>query len=255
MGYNLTIDQGNTAAKVALWHTDRPGLCLWRLTYRPLTAADIYSICSRHQVTAAIIASVAPIDNAVLQALEAHGTSITVLGADTPGPLTIQYDTPRTLGADRIAAAAGAVTLANDPTRHILVADVGTAITYDHVAPGAVFAGGNIAPGIYMRLKALNSFTARLPLIEPYSHVQPWGTDTASALVSGAVSGVLAELSHYRSLLPEGSLTVITGGAAHLVADNIPFPHLLEENLVDLGLDSILRYMQQQPAPQPQTQH
>ena len=58
------------------------------------------------------------------------------------------------------------------------MADIGTAATFDFVAPGAVYAGGNIAPGIGMRLKALHSYTAALPEPETDGPIPAWGKST-----------------------------------------------------------------------------
>ena len=125
----------------------------------------------------------------------------------------------------------------------ILVSDVGTAITYDHVSRDNVHHGGNIAPGIFMRLKALNHYTARLPLVEPEEVPTPlWGQSTETALCSGAILGVVAELEYYRSQLPPDAVVVLGGGGTHLLRDRLPFQHTVVNNLVSLGLNTIIRF-------------
>lgn len=94
-----------------------------------------------------------------------------------------------------------------------------------------------------MRLEALNHFTARLPLVETSGECPLWGTDTETALRSGAISGVVAELRYYRSLLPvDIPRVVLTGGSANLVADRAGFELSVDNELVSKGLISILNY-------------
>ena len=80
-------------------------------------------------------------------------------------PITIDYDTPETLGMDRVAAAVGARVLSSskDP---LLVVDAGSCITIDLLDQNDVYRGGAIAPGLRMRFRALHEFTAALPLVD-----------------------------------------------------------------------------------------
>ncbi|MDO5394421.1 MAG: type III pantothenate kinase [Bacteroidales bacterium] len=255
--YTLTIDRGNTSAKLAIWrspesyggtsqHVGMPECCR-RICVRMLTAADIAGICRDYDICRAIWCSVA--DDAdtpseALQLLQQLCPAVTVLTVDTPTPLTVGYATPHTLGVDRLAAAVGAYSLAECHGRDILVSDIGTAITYDHVSPAGQYEGGNIAPGIFMRLCALHHYTARLPQTETDGPVPLWGYDTDTALRSGAINGVVAELEFYRSRLGEDSAVVLTGGAAALIADRLSFKPTVIPDLVGLGLYFILHFNQ-----------
>lgn len=148
----------------------------------------------------------------------------------------VAYLTPHTLGADRLAAALGAAALF--PGRRLLVADVGTALTLDVVSDAGEFLGGNISAGVRMRLRALHEFTSRLPLVEvrppglPFGR-DPYGRDTESALLCGALSGVAAEIVAMARLLArdggEPPLVVVTGGDARVV----------ENVLKDLAADEL----------------
>ena len=69
-----------------------------------------------------------------------------------------------------------------------------------------------------MRLEALNHYTARLPLVETGGECPEWGYDTETALRSGAISGVIAELDLYRRRLPGDAMVFLTGGAVDLIA-------------------------------------
>jgi len=163
------------------------------------------------------------------------------LTASTPLPITIGYDTPETLGVDRIAAAVGAYTLY--PGEEVLIADIGTAATYDRLTADGCFAGGNIAPGIGMRLRALSRFTARLPLIDSKGRTQLFGTSTETAMRSGAVNGIVAEINYYFSQLPKGARLLLAGGWAQDIECRIKElnPQTVPM-LVSIGLNRILSY-------------
>lgn len=237
MSLNLTIDQGNSAAKVCLWEGDR---LLSYSHFHTLDTVIIDSIIDDYAPVAAIYCSVADQGDDVTERMADRGVRVVRLTADTPLPLTIGYRSPGTLGTDRVAAAVGA--WAAHPGRDILVADLGTAITYDVVRAGGRYAGGNIAPGVRMRLEALNRFTARLPMVEADDDTPLWGDTTATALKAGAVNGVVGELTYYRSRLPHDTVTMLTGGDSRLIAPRLGFAAETRPHLVSEGLNSILRY-------------
>lgn len=240
MALKLTIDQGNTAAKAAVWDDDR---IVAEAAYRHLTGADIDTLADECGgiFDASIYSSVRDSDGEARNRMAARSKRFIELTADTPLPIKVAYATPATLGRDRIAAVVGAYDLVGG--EWTLVVDCGTAITYDVLSPDGVFVGGNIAPGIFMRLEALNHFTARLPLIETSGECPKWGSDTETALRSGAISGVVAELRYYRSLLPvENPRVVLTGGSADLVSGRAGFDLSVDNELVSKGLNSILNY-------------
>lgn len=242
MAYYLTIDQGNTCVKVDIWDGNSDEIVASK-TFGTLHSSDLKEFCSDYQPAAAIYCTVSGRDLPVIEALNAltpHAVEMTV---DTPMPARIAYATPHTLGLDRVAAAIGAYSLCGDG-HDILVIDIGTAITYDIVSADGIYRGGNIAPGLDMRLRALNHFTARLPLvtIDDATDVPLWGTDTASALRAGALEGVVGEILHYRNRAGADARTVITGGQAPPVLRHLPFQPITHPHLVSLGLYTILRY-------------
>ena len=253
MGNNLTIDHGNSRVKVSLW-TDSASLgrapvkgdservCVLSACYRHFTVTDLEALFKGHRIDNAIWCSVAGGDTELLECLHRLCDNVIELSADTPTPLLIDYRTPKTLGVDRIAAAVGAYTYPRCAGHEILVADIGTAITYDRVSADGRYSGGNIAPGIYMRLCALNHYTARLPMVETDGEVNLWGHDTENALRSGAVNGVVAELEFYRGQLGDEGAVVMTGGAARLVQDRLSFRPQVVLDLVSRGLDAIVQY-------------
>ena len=234
-----TIDQGNTATKLTVW--DDAGRVVDRLSAKWLTAADIAVVLERSgHIDGAIYCSVRPRIEEHWQALLRACPGAVELTHDTPLPIELRYTTPGTLGLDRIAAVAGAI--AAWPGRRCLVADVGTAVTYDIAGPDAAFHGGNIAPGVGMRLRALHAYTARLPEVPVDGELPALGDSTATAMRCGAIYGIVGELTYYRSLLPPDGVVILTGGRADTIAPLLSFDYVVDHDLVGKGLISILKY-------------
>ena len=105
--------------------------------------------------------------------------------------------------------------------------------------------GGSISPGLLMRFKALNEFTSLLPLLEPSSHPKLIGDSTYSAINSGVVNGVVAEIdgliANYR-LVYENLTVILTGGDASFFDKELKSNIFVEPNLTLIGLNEILRH-------------
>lgn len=233
MGLTLTIDQGNTSAKAAAWEGSQ------------LVRAEVFPQFDRQALESmesalgmfdkAMVSSVAHPTRPILDLLDAEGIPARELTHDTPLPIIIDYLTPTTLGLDRVAAAVGAWSL--HPGTELLIVDAGTAVTYDRVTADGHFLGGNIAPGVGMRLRSLNAWTSRLPLVTSRGETPQWGTSTETALRSGAINGVVGEITYYRSLLPAGALVVMAGGWGKELASRLGFETDYQECLVNRGLN------------------
>lgn len=145
--------------------------------------------------------------------MTAHGMKR--LTADTPIPVTNAYSSPHSLGMDRLAAAVGAWSM--KPGQDLLVVDAGTAVTFDFVSADGIYKGGNIAPGIELRFRALHEHTGALPLVQSQGDVPMFGYDTPTAIRSGVINGIRKELEGYvnelRSIYPS-LLVFLTGGDA-----------------------------------------
>lgn len=242
MSQYLTIDQGNTEAKIALW--DNTDLVDTIIETR-LTPTSVEKFVNRRHLDGAIYCSVVQNNGPVINKLSHLARCVYRLNTSTKLPIRINYDTPLTLGADRVAAAVGA--WGEHQGHNILVVDAGTAVTYDYVDAGGVYQGGNIAPGIVMELKALNNFTARLPLL-PFPENIPelcrnlMGKNTADAMSLGAVYSVVASIRYYKSQLPADTVVVLGGGCGHHLAPLCGFDVFVDEHLASRGLNRILLY-------------
>lgn len=129
---------------------------------------------------------------------------------------------PETIGADRLALCAAAVL--QKPACNNLIIGLGTCITYNFLNVNNEFLGGGISPGMYMRMKALNSYTAMLPIVEPDWNVPLIGYDTKTNIQSGVVLGMAAEIDGFVATYSQkykAFNVFLTGGdAVHLL------PHL-----------------------------
>lgn len=136
-----------------------------------------------------------------------------LLPSHLPPFIQLEYKTPQTLGADRLAAVLGARSL--QPHRSLLVIDAGTCITYDVLLADGRYLGGNISPGLDMRLQAMHKFTARLPNVLSNGNVPLLGNTTETALRSGAIHGIRFEIEGYIRCLCEQYADIcvfLTGG-------------------------------------------
>ena len=241
--HTLALDIGNTAVKAGCF--DGP---LLREMAAGLSAADVLALVRRWQPQHLVVASVA--EDAALQVEELRdvipGEILLFSPATTAIPLRNAYATPQTLGADRLAAAVGAAGLR--PGQPTLIVDAGTALKMDLVTADGTYHGGSIGPGLSMRLRALHSFTGRLPLLAlpaPDATIPLVGDSTTGSMLSGVVNGTVAEImgfvAQYQQRYP-GLGVLLTGGDAAFLAARLPARIFVVPELVLLGLNRILAY-------------
>lgn len=244
---NLCIDQGNSRTKVALM-TDE-GKIIKDFIYRQFSSADVERLFELYDISDSIISSVVNIEAAVVNALHRHSQHFVLFDHNTPVPIINRYETPQTLGQDRLAAAVGAKSLC--PNENLLIIDVGSAITYDFVTEQGEYLGGNIAPGMKMRFTMLHRMTKKLPQVEADENelIPLFGKNTRDAIAAGVVRGVAYEVKGYMRTLQEKTphfRTFLTGGHAPYVLKNVRSSRneqremRYEKNLVLIGLNEIL---------------
>lgn len=159
-------------------------------------------------------------------------------------PIQNEYQSPGTLGLDRLAAVMGA--RAFEPKEPVLCIDLGTCITYDFLNRENGYKGGAISPGLGLRSKAMNAYTARLPLVEIPQQIPPFlGKDTVGSIKSGIYYGVLGEMKEYihRFTAAYGQVNVFICGGDAEIFESLTKDHIFViPNLVLYGLDRILTY-------------
>lgn len=161
------------------------------------------------------------------------------LDAGTETGLKIDYENPDAVGIDRLLAAAAARAI-SPGDRIVAVADAGTALTVDAVTTCGVFRGGPIVPGLRLGLRALQTGTSLLPVVEPDRNVSLLGRSTQECLQSGAVHGGAAMLTTlFRRIevrLGHPVEAYLTGGDGALLAPFVQRPVILEPALVLQGI-------------------
>ena len=239
MGIRLAVDLGNTLAKAQFW-----GISVQEtpFLFDPELPDSLQYALEKHRPSAAMLSAVRDVPEALSKLISSY-CPLHQLTHLTQLPFTIEYQTPETLGRDRIAAVAAAY--ARFPDRNVLVIDMGTCITYDMLTADRRYIGGAISPGIGMRLRAMNAFTSRLPLVELRHDVPLVGTSTVLSLQSGAINGTQAEVEGFIRWYGENypNLLVLLGGGDNIYFDS-KFKNSIfaASNLVLEGLHAIMEF-------------
>jgi type III pantothenate kinase len=236
---NLIADIGNTSTKIALYDEGRK-IEVIRLD-KP-EHSELEDFISNLTISKAIISSVRKNSDPITDLLIKNVPDVHILSYKSRLPFTVEYDTPETLGSDRIAAVAGAYALFKG--KEILVIDAGTAITYDFIS-GNIYKGGNISPGLNMRFGALHTFTGKLPLLTAAENYTSPGKNTNDAIIAGVVNGMLFEINEYiRTFEKEHSdfKVILTGGDSLFLLEKIKSRIIHMPDIVIDGLNYILDY-------------
>lgn len=238
---NLVIDIGNTRTKLALFNQHD---LMFNVPVEHLTVNHIQMLKYEHvQMNKAILSSTRKVDEQLVQFLRENFEQFIELDHKTRLPIANLYETPETLGKDRLAAAIGANELF--PDQNILVIDAGTAITYDLVSANNQYLGGNISPGLQMRFKALNEFTGKLPLVESSNYYSEIGKNTTEAIRAGVQNGILFEIERTIELFANNYpdlQVILTGGDSVFIDQLLNEDVLVHLNLTLIGLNRILEF-------------
>jgi len=239
---NLVIDLGNTSGKVALYEGET---LLRSAQYSGDIFSKIISDFDASTYKNAILSSVIDHDPEI-EALVKNCKNGILLNASINLPFINKYESPETLGQDRLANAAALATLYNG--QNALCIDVGTCIKFDFVDQNKNYLGGSISPGLSMRFKSLHTFTDKLPLIELQTELIPLqfgivGGNTKQSIVSGVANGMLAEINGMISRYQEtySDLKVIlTGGDASFFENEVKKTIFADAFFTLHGLNAIL---------------
>lgn len=245
----LACDIGNTNIKTGLFSDDK---LIKRMLFNNIESVSSYlqSISVEHIA----ISSVVPDLTKNISALSKDIKGITpfVITKDTGFNLKISYDTPETLGIDRLCSAEGAFYLFKNSEdyknfhsgTYILSIDFGTATTINIVSFPGEFTGGIIAPGITMMFESLDSKTAQLPRVSENHYNGFIGKNTASSIASGvinsAVGSIKSTINYLTSEMKAQELKIfITGGNAEKLIPYLDFEYNYIPELVLIGVRTI----------------
>lgn len=232
---NLIIDQGNTNLKLYIFSSNK----IKHFFIFPINKDD-FSFLDEYKFEKTIYSSVSGFNNALLNALKSY--EILYFSAKIKLPIINSYKS-ETIGIDRLAGAVGSTVLF--PGEDILNIDIGSAITYDFIKKGKEFVGGNISPGLILRFKSLNDYTANLPLLEPKEVNFLLADNTNDAIIGGIMNGILFEINTYIEKISTENQkikVVFTGGDSNLFVKKIKYSIFAELNLVAIGLNQILNF-------------
>ena len=236
---NLIIDEGNTLCKIAVLDKSEV-LCEW--SGKEFDIVKATELVEQFSVEKAIVASTRGGAEKICEELRSKVGKVLHFSSQTEVPIEIEYSSRQTLGADRIAVAVGVV--CEMGIENALIVDMGSAITYD-IIENRVFKGGNISLGVAMRFRALNEFTASLPLCKATEPTEEFGKSTTEAIEQGVMQGILYEIEGYveRVLTENEKKSIIfCGGDAESFVNRIKSAIFAPRKLMFTGLNRILEY-------------
>lgn len=240
----IVIDVGNTSTSLGRWEAGRV-MDIRSLNggiTNPVAVEEALVAVGADRADSAMMASVAPSVNAtwVWMMKRLFGIDLEVLSCDTPMPVGIDYPKPSQIGADRLAAAAGAFVRHGAP---VIVADFGTALTFDVVDRTGHYIGGVIAPGLPLMTRYLHEKTEQLPLVDLGGAFPERGDSTENAMKIGAKvghRGMVREIAgHIRDFTGPGTVLCATGGYAEWALEGLEMACHIEPDLILFGLGVI----------------
>ncbi|MFQ3181479.1 MAG: type III pantothenate kinase [Polaribacter sp.] len=237
---NLAIDIGNTRVKAAVFEGDK--LVELYVFDKSKIISETRKIVNNNTISAGIISNVATISEKKISQLK-KSVNFQVVSASSKVPFINLYKTPNTLGVDRIALVSGAVK--QFPDKNVLIIDAGTCITFDFVNSKSEYVGGAISPGIKMRYRALNAFTANLPLIQSLELNDFIGKNTEESIISGVLNGVQNEINGVIEDYKHKYLyltVVLTGGDTNFLSKQLKSSIFANQNFLLQGLNEILKF-------------
>ncbi|WP_062054420.1 type III pantothenate kinase [Aquimarina longa] len=238
---NLVIDVGNTYTKLGVFEFSK---IIYKNSIKQYEFKEAIQLIKEEYplITNAVISSVSNLNNDQIGYVKTLFETL-VVNFLVKMPFKNMYETPTTLGIDRLGLVAAAV--GQYPNKNVLVIDAGTCVTYDFKNQKEEYLGGAISPGIRLRYESLNNYTAKLPLLEIEDPENYIGKSTEQAIHSGIIFGILYEIDgvidQYCNIYPD--LTVIlTGGDAHFLSKRLKNSIFATSNFLLEGLNYILAF-------------
>jgi type III pantothenate kinase len=236
---NLIIDIGNTSAKLAVFQNNK--IIVSRCIQVSMLVLEIDKLLLEFtDISQGIISCVGMLPSKDIKLIQKK-ISLIFLNHELKLPFKMRYETPKTLGSDRLAlVAAGCIKY---ESKNVLIIDAGSCITYDFLDSNKNYLGGAIAPGINMRYNSLSHFASNLPLLSKKITQNLIGNSTDSCIHSGVIKGVLHEIegaiSDYKNKYPD--LTVIlTGGDTDFLCKQLKISIFANSDFLLDGLNFLL---------------
>ena len=232
---SICLDFGNTSLKVAYFENNQ---FIEQCTVQD-TIESMEEIIKKYKPSKSILSSVINHNIEIEEVLKSK-TRFHKLSHNSKLNFTTPIGSPANIGADRIALVEAGIALF--PNKHLLIICLGTCITYNFVNIFSEFLGGGISPGLGIRLKSLNDFTALLPLVKPTHEFPLIGYDTKTNILSGVILGIEHELNgiikNYLDKFAKINV-ILTGGDMLFFENRIKYKIFADQHLIFKGLNSI----------------
>jgi len=244
----LAIDIGNTNITLGVFDGEQLR-ATWRLAPDVNRLADEYGVLmmsllsqeglGKADLDAAVMSTVVPDLEPVFEQVCRRYFNVRplVVGTGVRTGLRILYDSPRDVGADRVADAVAAIHLYGTP---LILVDLGTGAVFDAISKDGDYLGGAIAPGLGIAAEALYRRAAKLYRVELARPSSAIGRNTVSAVQSGLIFGyvglVEGIIARFKQELGGEAKVVVTGGYAELLAPETSMFDYVDPDLTLTGL-------------------
>jgi type III pantothenate kinase len=237
----LAVDVGNTRIKAAVFEGN---IVLETFVFQKIALEkNIQNILEKYKNTAyLVVASVSDVEKQAFISFE-ESVKIHFVSHKDAFSFINCYETPNTLGIDRMVLAAGATL--QYPKQNRLVIDAGTCVTFDFIDENDNYLGGAISPGLRLRYEALHNFTAKLPLLTLENPKHFIGNSTSESIHSGVVNGLVYEIDGFiEDFKAQYSkfIIILTGGDAEFLAKRLKNTIFANSNFLLESLNQTFQY-------------
>lgn len=244
----LVFDIGNSNVVAGVFDKDTL-VADWRLATDRQKTVDEYGVLiqnlfcyqniATNQIKAAVISSVVPPLTGLFEQVMKKYFKVAplVVGPGVKTGLSIKYENPREVGADRVVNAVAGIKLYGSP---LIIIDFGTATTFCAISENGDWLGGAIAPGIGIASEALFARTAKLPRVEIAKPNTVIGKNTVNSIQSGLYFGYIglteSLIMRIKNEMGCNPIVVATGGWAELIAGESKLINKINPDLTLIGL-------------------
>ena len=240
----LAIDIGNTQIKLAVFEQNTL-LNKKTIPYSDWKMEVLNTLNFFSEIKNIVVSSVGNLQKSDFLDIKT-GIEVFFITRESKFPFQNRYETPITLGVDRMVVVAGAVL--TFPEQNRLIIDAGTCVTYDFVDANDVYHGGAISPGIRLRYESLNNYTAKLPLLQQEQPKDLIGNSTDQSIHSGVINGITLEIDGFISSVlnkNDNFIIILTGGDADFLAERLKNTIFANPNFLLESLNQTFQYNQQ----------
>lgn len=247
----LLVDIGNTNLTFAIMDGDTI-LNTYRLTTTSKRTSDEFGFLmvnmlysnnlKPENIEGVVVSSVVPkIMHSFLNSVRKYfKQEAMIVGPGIKTGISIRYDNPKEVGADRIVDAVAAHFCYGGD---VLIIDFGTATTFEYVDANANYYGGCICPGIEIASHALSSNASKLPDIEIKPTEKVITSDTISAMQAGLFFGYVGQVEYlinkFKVESGKNLKVIATGGLGRSISKETSLIDIYDPDLAFKGLKII----------------